>query len=881
MRAFLVLWCLAVALTPLSVLAADHPDLKYDVVVVDAFFDDKAMVAELARERAPWRVDYNKNFVTLEVTLSGYNELVKAGFRVEINDRMTEHHNRVISRLPGQNRGINGFPCYRTVTETYASAAQMAADFPNLATWIDIGDSWEKNAALGGHDLQVLRITNSALTGPKPKLFVMSAVHAREYTTAELNTRFAEFLLSNYDTDPDVTWLVDHHEVHLSLQSNPDGREKAQTGLSWRKNTNQNACGTTSNLRGIDLNRNYPFAWGCCNGSSGSQCSDTYRGTAPASEPETQAIRDYVASIFPDQRADDLNAAAPSDATGIFLDVHSYSELILWPWGFTADLAPNSTALQTLGRKFAWFNDYFPEQSIGLYPTDGTTDDFAYGDLGLAAYTFELGTSFFQNCGTFENTILPDNLEALLYAAKTARAPYLMPAGPDTLAVNLSSGVIAPGTVITLAAVVDDSRFSNNNGNEPVQNIASAEYYIDIPPWGAAEMRQAFSMTAADGNFNATSEAVSAALDTTGLSNGRHLIYVRGQDSAGNWGPVSAAFLFIVDPETAPTIAGTVTAADTGLPLTASVSAGGSFNTTTAGDGSYSLLLVSGTYDVTATPDSPDYAAATASGLSAADEQDIVQNFALYPYCDVLSDDVESGNLGWSTQTPWAITTEVSNSPTHSWTDSPGGEHNNNVNASLTSPLVDVSSLQNLRLEFASLCDSEATYDFCIVEVSSNGVSWDEVARYDGLNNSFTDITIDLPQLAGATTAQVRFRFESDSSVTEDGWYVDDIRLRGAGPQCLTGDTDSDGIADGIDNCTQIANADQRDTNGDGFGNICDPDLDNNGTVNFVDLSLLQGSFFLPGDLDSDFNGDGQTNFADLAVMANFFFGSPGPAAFP
>ncbi len=99
-------------------------------------------------------------------------------------------------------------------------------------------------------------------------------------------------------------------------------------------------------------------------------------------------------SIFPDQRADPLTAAAPVDATGVYLDVHSYSELVLWPWGFTSTVAPNGPALQTLGRKFAYFNNYTPDQAIGLYPTDGTTDDFGYGDLGVAAYTFELGTDF-------------------------------------------------------------------------------------------------------------------------------------------------------------------------------------------------------------------------------------------------------------------------------------------------------------------------------------------------------------------------------------------------------------------------------------------------------------------------------------------------------
>ena len=252
----------------------------------------------------------------------------------------------------------------------------------------------------------------------------MTAVHAREYATAELNTRFAEYLVENYDVDPDITWLLDFTEIHLLLQANPDGRKLAETGLPWRKNTNENYCSPTSTSRGADLNRNFEFQWGCCAGSSGSECDVTYRGPSPGSEPETQTIQNYVRAIFPDQRGGLLTDPAPDNAMGIFLDIHSYSELVIWPWGFINTVAPNGTSLQTLGRKFAYFNDYEPKQAIDLYPTDGTTDDFAYGELGLAAYTFELGTTFFQNCPVFENTILPDNLPALLYAAKTSRTPY-------------------------------------------------------------------------------------------------------------------------------------------------------------------------------------------------------------------------------------------------------------------------------------------------------------------------------------------------------------------------------------------------------------------------------------------------------------------------
>lgn len=92
-------------------------------------------------------------------------------------------------------------------------------------------------------------------------------------------------------------------------------------------------------------------------------------------------------------------------------------------------------------------------------------------------------------------------------------------------------------------------------------------------------------------------------------------------------------------------------------------------------------------------------------------------------------------------------------------------------------------------------------------------------------------------------------------------------------------DTDGDGVEDSADNCTLVSNADQRDTNGDGFGNICDPDLNNDGVVNAVDLGLFRTAFFSTGaGLDADFNGDNQVNTVDLGVMRSLFFGPPGPA---
>jgi hypothetical protein len=539
----LVVFGLSLLAVATSVAAATNPPPGDGPWVVRAGFTDREQVNRLAAERAPWEVNYDQGYLVIDVDRAGWHELVDMGFTVEVDEERTADLRRPRVKLPGQIEGIPGFPCYRTVEETYASAQRLVQRRPDLASWIDIGDSWEKIQAGGlpGYDIKVLKLTNSAIPGPKPKLIINAAIHAREYTTAELVTRFGEYLVKNYGIKADATWILDSQEVHLVLQSNPDGRKIAETGVLWRKNTDNNdGCGSSSSW-GTDLNRNYPYNWGCCGGSSGSACSETYRGPSAASEPEVQTVRNYVLAELPDY-GDPQQGPIPATAAGMFMDIHSYSQLVLWPWGYTTTVAPNGIQLQTLGRKFAYFNNYFPEQSIYLYVTDGTTIDFAYGQQGVAAYVFELGTDFFQSCTVFLNTVLPKNMDALLYAARVTRAPYMLPAGPESLSVaTVPSGTVVSGQPLVVNATVNDTRFSNANGTEPTQPVAAAEVYVDVPPWspGAAPI----ALAAADGSFNTSVEAVTGTLSTAGWPLGRHTLYVRGRDTLNNWGPVGAVFI--------------------------------------------------------------------------------------------------------------------------------------------------------------------------------------------------------------------------------------------------------------------------------------------------------------------------------------------------
>jgi hypothetical protein len=523
--------------------AAVAPPMPTVPVIARVYYPDQATLEQFAAELDILEAHRAEGCVVALLRPERYAQLLSAGYRVEIDQAKTDLVNRPAQRLPGQEAGIPGYPCYRTVEETYAAMAQLAADHHDLATWQEIGDSWDKVTPGGpaGYDLYVLLLTNHARPGPKPKFFLMAAIHAREYTTAESAARFAEYLISNASIDPDVAWLLDYFEIHIVPIVNPDGRKFAEQGYSWRKNTdNDDGCASFPSY-GTDLNRNSSFKWGLPSGASPDPCNELYRGPSAASEPEIQAIQNYVASILPDQRGPGIGDPAPADAMGTFITLHSYGNLVLFPFGYSSfSNAPNEAALQTLGRKFGYFNHYTVEQSNQLYPASGTTDDWAYGELGIAAYTFEMGATFFESCTNFENTIWPANRPALLYAFKAARHPYMDPAGPDSIQATVAPTRTVTGTPVTLTAVADDTRYSSG---EPSQAIAAARYSIDAPSWitGTA----VYPMTAADGAFNSTVETVRATVDTTGLTPGRRTIFVESQDATGNWGVAGAVFLEI------------------------------------------------------------------------------------------------------------------------------------------------------------------------------------------------------------------------------------------------------------------------------------------------------------------------------------------------
>ena len=504
------------------------------------YFHSEQELNQLATRLDVWEVHRPQGTLLALVSPAQFSDLQSAGWQVELAETPALPAAGIAEQQSGS---IPGFPCYRTLAQTYIRMQALAAQYPALAQVVNIGVSWEKasSSGTGGYDILALKLTNQTHPGPKPVFFLMAEIHARELATAETALRFAEYLLGAYGVNPDVTWLLDDYEVEIVPMTNPDGRKMVETNLEsyWRKNTdNANGC-TTLPYYGTDLNRNFSFAWNT-GGSSAEACDETYRGPSAASEPEVQALQGYLAALFPGGAAPTPAQPAPADTSGLLLTLHSYGGMVLWPYG-SPQPAPNQAQLQTLGSKLAYFNGYLPEQSYELYQTSGTTDDWLYGTLGVPAYTFEMGSEFYETCPAFEATVWPNNRAALLYAFKSARRPYQSPGGPDISTASIPVGPVNAGLTVTFTATADTTRSNSPNGSEPPGSIQSARASLDTPSWAAGTV--SFSVAAADGSFDSSIESLRGTLDTTGIAPGRHTLFIEAQDSAGNWGAPTAVFL--------------------------------------------------------------------------------------------------------------------------------------------------------------------------------------------------------------------------------------------------------------------------------------------------------------------------------------------------
>jgi carboxypeptidase A1 len=259
------------------------------------------------------------------------------------------------------------FNDYRRYDDIITFYKQRAAPYASLVVkTVVIGKSIE------GRDIYAFHLRGRA-SGAK-KLYWEGGIHAREWISPPTVAFQFEQLLSLYGSDADATFILDTFEVVIVPVVNPDGYEYSHTrDRLWRTNRRVNSGSTCA---GVDLNRTWEANW-AQGGSSNSPCSDTYHGTAPFSEPESRVISSYFLSLGK------IDAA---------IDFHSYSQLILRPYGYTRVNAPDEANLKALGDGMrdailpVHGKAYTSQKSIDLYVTTGTASDWFY--IGTNNYSW-------------------------------------------------------------------------------------------------------------------------------------------------------------------------------------------------------------------------------------------------------------------------------------------------------------------------------------------------------------------------------------------------------------------------------------------------------------------------------------------------------------
>ncbi len=255
---------------------------------------------------------------------------------------------------------------FLTYEEALANLDAMAAQYPNLIT---IKEPIGPILTHEGRPIYWVKISdNPNQDESEPEVFFNSVTHAREPGGLIQNIFFMWYLLENYDTDPEMKYLVDNTEIYFVPVINPDGYIYNETtdpngGGFWRKNRRDNGDGTF----GVDLNRNYGYEWGFDNnGSSPNPESQTYRGTAPFSEPETQNVRDFC-------NAHEFQ---------ICMNYHTYGNLLIYPWGYSDTPTVDADIFNNMAEAMTRENNYFAgtgSETVG-YTVNGDSDDWMYGE---------------------------------------------------------------------------------------------------------------------------------------------------------------------------------------------------------------------------------------------------------------------------------------------------------------------------------------------------------------------------------------------------------------------------------------------------------------------------------------------------------------------
>lgn len=366
---------------------------------------------------------------------------------------------------------MGGFYTYSEVGQQLDS---MRLLYPNLISQKEsIGSSHE------GREIWAVKISdNPDIEENEPEVLLTALHHAREPAGMMAVIYYMWWLLENYSLDPDASYLVNNRQMWFIPVVNPDGYVYNEMQYSppstfgmWRKNRRVNNDGT----RGVDLNRNYgPYdMWDSPNGGSSTYPgSETYRGPYPFSEPEVYAIQGFI--WFHNVK--------------ICLNYHTYSNLLIYPWGYENAETPDSL----IYREFAFYmvgdNRYLSgrDDETVYYGTRGNSDDFMYGDLSkpkVFAMTPEVGTTGFWPTTAEILPLAQENLTMNILASYFAGQYSLLKS--YEINDNNGNGFLQSGESFSLLSKIQNKGLGNASNlhveisaNSPIINFSTNQIIL-------------------------------------------------------------------------------------------------------------------------------------------------------------------------------------------------------------------------------------------------------------------------------------------------------------------------------------------------------------------------------------------------------------------
>ncbi|XP_030879522.1 carboxypeptidase A1, partial [Leptonychotes weddellii] len=263
------------------------------------------------------------------------------------------------------------YATYHTLEEIYGFMDILVAEHPQLVSKLQIGNSYE------GRPIYVLKFSTGG--NSRPAIWIDTGIHSREWVTQASGVWFAKRITQDYGQDSTLTAILDSMDIFLEIVTNPDGFAFTHNkNRMWRKTR---SLTEGSSCVGADPNRNWDAGFGMP-GASSNPCTETYRGKFANSEVEVKSIVDFV------KNHGNIKA---------FISIHSYSQLLLYPYGYKAEVAPDQAELDQVAKSAvtalsSLYGTKFQYGSIikTIYQASGNTIDWSYSQGIKYSFTFEL-----------------------------------------------------------------------------------------------------------------------------------------------------------------------------------------------------------------------------------------------------------------------------------------------------------------------------------------------------------------------------------------------------------------------------------------------------------------------------------------------------------